>query len=159
MGTYAERMSRRWIRSTLLAALLSSTALAGGDAPGLSTALTTRPGAEVGQVLVRLTLSNTSGADVALTLPRAGRQSCATAPHVRVLRATTREVVYPRGDEAAAVLCLADTPTYRVPAGGAVVFDRSLDLAPGRYVVEAYVPATPQTGRTIGARFVVVAVP
>jgi hypothetical protein len=130
--------------------------LAGSNDAALKPSLAVLPGIEQGQVLLRLTLSNASPEAVDLTLSRAGRQSCTTAPHVRVLRAGTREVVYPRGDEAAVVLCLAGTPTYRAPAGGQVTFDRTLDLSAGRYVVEAYVPSTPQTNRVIRAGYVVV---
>lgn len=151
-------MTLRFTLSILLASLLAApTALGGAADRTLDATVSTLPGAEEGSILVRLRLRNTGPTDLSLTLPRAAKQSCATAPHVRVLRAATREVVYPRGDEAALVLCLADTPTARLPAGSTLTFDRSVNLTPGRYVIEAYVPATPETPRvSAGYRVVTV---
>lgn len=91
-----------------------------------------------------------SGTTRLLTLPRASSQNCEPFLHVRVLRAGTRELVYPTRE---ASLCAQDMVTLTVPAAEVsrsaalpapapeLKLSRRLNLAPGRYVVEAWIPA------------------
>ncbi|WP_052303309.1 hypothetical protein [Deinococcus maricopensis] len=95
---------------------------------------TATPGA--GTATVRLSVQNTGTSAFTLNANRDSLQGCQVAPHVRVLKVGSREVVYP--DPAGVRLCAQDIVTREVPAGGSVEFARNLTLPAGEYLVEVW---------------------
>lgn len=87
-------------------------------------------------VALEVTVRNTADADRTLSLGRSNAQGCAFAPHVRVLKVGTREVVYPTSELR---LCTQELRDQVVPAGGEAKLTRELDLPPGEYMVEGWV--------------------
>lgn len=87
---------------------------------------------------VRLTLTlRTQGSSGQLQTARG--QDCAFAPQVRILEVGTRRVVYPDARREP-LICTQELRTDRLSAGveGAVVFERSVRLPAGEYVVESW---------------------
>lgn len=89
-----------------------------------------------GEVQLTLTL-RTQGSSGQLQTAR--RQDCAFAPQVRVLEVGTRRVVYPDARREP-LICTQELRTDRLSSGveGAVVFERSIRLPAGEYVVESW---------------------
>jgi|GEM_PF-4866509 len=86
------------------------------------------------QVIVRNT---TSGAQT-LSFSRNSQQNCAFAPHVRVLRVGTREVVYPN-PAAEGSICTQELRSESVPGNGEHRLTRTLPLPAGEYMIEVWV--------------------
>ena len=86
-------------------------------------------------VAVEITVKNAGAADQVVSFGRSSAQNCAFAPHVRVLKVGTREVVYPSGEPR---ICTQELRGETVPAGGEAKFTRTLDLAPGEYMIEGW---------------------
>lgn len=89
-----------------------------------------------GTVNVSATVRNTTAASQTLSLGRNNFQECAFAPHVRVLRVGSREVVYPRAEPR---ICTQELRSETIAANGEFTFERDLNLEPGEYVVEVWV--------------------
>ncbi|PYE55841.1 hypothetical protein [Deinococcus yavapaiensis] len=89
-----------------------------------------------GKVNVSATVRNTTSTSQTLSLGRNNFQECAFAPHVRVLRVGTRDVVYPRAEPR---ICTQELRAETLAANGEFKFERDLNLEPGEYVVEVWV--------------------
>ena len=91
---------------------------------------------QTGTVLsLNLTLLNGQSKAIVFSAGRDSTQNCAAAPLVRVLRVGTREVVYPAGEKR---ICTQEQTTKTALLGGSTVFSRTLNLAPGEYVIESW---------------------
>ncbi|AFZ66008.1 hypothetical protein Deipe_0408 [Deinococcus peraridilitoris DSM 19664] len=86
-------------------------------------------------VNVSLTLRNSSTMVQTVSFGRSSAQECATAPHVRVLRVGSREVVYPAGEPR---FCTQELRSESVPAQGSVTLSRTLNLPAGEYMIEVW---------------------
>lgn len=98
--------------------------------------LTAAARAATGGVQVTLNVQNAGGSALALSANRDSLQGCAVAPHVRVLKVGSREVVYP--NPADVRLCAQDIVTREVAANGATTFTRDLQLPAGEYLIEVW---------------------
>lgn len=138
----------------LLLLALSGVAAALSPVSPYSAALDVPPGVQAGPVPITVTFTNRAEADVTLSLPRDARQSCVAAPHVRILRVGTREVVYPPA--VTDRMCTMDMVQTVVGAGASVPLSRAVTLPKGQYLIEAWVPGV--RGGTVRAPYRIVRV-
>lgn len=82
-----------------------------------------------------LTLQNGQTVPLKLSAGRDSDQNCTAAPSIRVLQVGTRDVVYPVGDKR---ICTQEMVERTAPAGGSAVFERTLKLPAGEYMVEGW---------------------
>ncbi|MFC4424862.1 hypothetical protein [Deinococcus navajonensis] len=122
----------------LLLLALAGTALAFKPRASFSAVLSVPPHLRAGPVPVSVNVMNHTGQDVTLSLPRDSRQFCAAAPHIRILRVGTREVVYPLAYTDR--MCTMDMVSTVLKAGTVVPFTRSVTLPKGHYLIEAWIP-------------------
>lgn len=84
---------------------------------------------------LNLVLQNSQTAPLTFSVGRDSDQNCAAAPSVRVLEVGTRKVVYPTGDKR---ICTQEMVERTAPAGGTAIFERTLKLPVGEYMVEGW---------------------
>jgi hypothetical protein len=87
------------------------------------------------ELTLNLTLLNAQANAVAFSAGRDSTQNCAAAPLVRVLKVGSRDVVYPNGEKR---ICTQEQTVKTALLGGSTVFSRTLNLAPGEYVIESW---------------------
>lgn len=127
------------VRAALaLAGLLLSPGLAQTTPSALTaTASAPRTATATQGVEVRITLRNGSGNPQTIQFGHNSAQECALAPHVRVLRVGTREVVYPAAN-AEPRFCTQELRGETVPANGETALSRTLRLPAGEFMVEVW---------------------
>lgn len=148
--------SSRWLVMSGMA-LVSSAALGLTSFAGLTTKLAVKPGQKPGEVVVSAQLTNTQGTPLRLFWSRDPQQDCTPSLRVRVLKAGSRDVVYPNATEQQS-FCTADVREQVIAPGKVHQEARTLVLAPGRYAIEVRIPGVGSAMNAVRAGYVMVTV-
>ncbi|GGO40938.1 hypothetical protein GCM10008949_51080 [Deinococcus humi] len=123
----------------------------------MKTELSTRPGLKAGEVLVEAHLTNPQRVPVRLTWKSSPGQGCLSI-HVRVLKAGSREVVYPNAMVHRSS-CAVKVREQVLAARQVIHHGRVLVLPPGRYAVEVRIPGVDSAMNDSSAGYVMVTAP